>query len=411
MKEAILLFMAFMLVCLLPADAQRHEVLSPQIRSLQVVAGDRWMDMPIIELGGDEVINISFDDLTHEYRRMEYRIEHCEADWTVSEEIFESDWLEGFNERPLENLEQSINTTVLYTHYNVQFPNEDTQMLIGGNYRVTISDVVTGHELLTACFMVVDPIMQVGLSVTTNTDVEVNRTKQQVCASVNYRDLRVTNIDQQLTTVFLQNQRWDNAVWNPRPDFQLPDGARWQHCRDLIFDGGNTYRKYEVLDLHHATLGVDSMRWDGERNHAYLYTAEPRRSYTYDEAPQGSFYLRNSDNINNDTESDYVWVHYALSTDAIPHSSSIYVNGTWTNGQLVPQYQLMYNDATGLFEASIMQKQGYYSYNYLLMDASGSITYLPSEGNFFETQNKYTALVYYRGIGERTDRLVAVKEI
>ena len=84
--------MAFMLVCLLPADAQRHEVLSPQIRSLQVVAGDRWMDMPIIELGGDEVINISFDDLTHEYRRMEYRIEHCEADWTVSEEIFESDW-------------------------------------------------------------------------------------------------------------------------------------------------------------------------------------------------------------------------------------------------------------------------------------------------------------------------------
>ena len=57
------------------------------------------------------------------------------------------------------------------------------------------------------------------------------------------------------------------------------------------------------------------------------------------------------------------------------------------------------------------QKQGYYSYNYLLMDATGSVSILPSEGNFFETQNKYAALVYYRGIGERTDRLVAVKEI
>ena len=78
--------------------AQRHEVFSPDIASLQVVAGNRWLDIPLIQLGGNEAIHISFDDLTHEYRRYTYRIEHCEADWTVTEGLFTSDFVSGFAE-------------------------------------------------------------------------------------------------------------------------------------------------------------------------------------------------------------------------------------------------------------------------------------------------------------------------
>ena len=51
-------------------QAQRHEVYSPDIASLQVVAGTRWMELPVIQLGGSEVVNIGFDDLTHEYRQI-----------------------------------------------------------------------------------------------------------------------------------------------------------------------------------------------------------------------------------------------------------------------------------------------------------------------------------------------------
>ena len=53
---------------------------------------DDWMNIPVMKLGSDSRIYIFFDDLTHTYHRYVYRIEHCEADWTVSEEIFESDW-------------------------------------------------------------------------------------------------------------------------------------------------------------------------------------------------------------------------------------------------------------------------------------------------------------------------------
>ena len=72
--------------------AQRNEVLSPNIASLQVTADDNWLQMPIMQLGSGSVMNIAFDDLTHEYHRYAYKLEHCEADWTVSDLLFASDY-------------------------------------------------------------------------------------------------------------------------------------------------------------------------------------------------------------------------------------------------------------------------------------------------------------------------------
>ena len=42
--------------------AQKNEIYDPNISTLQVVAGDRWLSMPVIRLNQDEVINIGFDD-------------------------------------------------------------------------------------------------------------------------------------------------------------------------------------------------------------------------------------------------------------------------------------------------------------------------------------------------------------
>ena len=64
--------------------AQRNEILSDRIATLQVVAGDDWLSPPVTFLHG-KPIHISFDDLTHEYHRYTYKIEHCDADWSVSD--------------------------------------------------------------------------------------------------------------------------------------------------------------------------------------------------------------------------------------------------------------------------------------------------------------------------------------
>ena len=73
----------FLLLCA-NGMCQRHEVLDESIASLQVVADDNWLSLPMIELRSHQHINIGFDDLSHTYRRFAYKIEHCESDWTVS---------------------------------------------------------------------------------------------------------------------------------------------------------------------------------------------------------------------------------------------------------------------------------------------------------------------------------------
>ncbi len=136
MRNTALLALALLSAASL--NAQRHEVFDPQIHTLQVVANEDPLLPPIVNLGGRNHIEISFDEFTHEYHRYIYKVEHCNADWTPSTEIFESDYLEGFNGMPLEDYEKSFNTTVLYTHYSLRIPNEDLALKLSGNYRSAV---------------------------------------------------------------------------------------------------------------------------------------------------------------------------------------------------------------------------------------------------------------------------------
>lgn len=396
--------------CTLTAGAQRNEIKSERIATLQVVAGDDWLSPPVITLGSEDAITISFDDMTHEYHRYAYRIEHCEADWTTSAELFTSDYCEGFNDgNTIEDVKNSINTNILYTHYRLKIPNERCNTKMSGNYRVTIYDDNTSEEVATACFMVVDQRVGLQLGATTNTDIDTNGSHQQIEMKINYAGLKVNNPRLEIKTVVMQNGRWDNAVINAEPQYIMADGLQWTHNKQLIFNGGNEYRKFETLDVSHATMGLESVKWDGKDYHAYVWTDEPRNSYVYDEDADGAFYVRNSDNIENDYISEYVYVHFALKTP--PTDNDIYINGVWTNDQFLPKYRMIYNPQNGLYENVLLLKQGYYSYNYLVKNEDGCFSPLQSEGNFCYTENKYQCLVYYKAAGDRTDTLVGYQQI
>ena len=140
-----------------------------------------------------------------------------------------------------------------------------------------------------------------------------------------------------------------------------------------------------------------------------VWTDLPRPSYVYDEDANGAFYIRNSDNIENDRISEYVNVMFRLK--APRQNGTVYVNGVWTNGEFTPKYEMTYNEIAQQYEAIIKLKQGYYSYQYLTKRDDGSIVPVSSEGNFFQTENEYQAFVYWRPIGERTDRLVGYSSV
>ncbi len=404
-----------LLLVLTALQAQgRSRVYTPEVKTLQVVVNQDWLSPPVMRLGTADVLHVSFDELSHNYRRYVYHLEHCEADWQPSADIFESDWLVGFNDNTIDDYDNSLNTTVLYTHYSLQIPNDRCRLKMSGNYRLTVYDEQEGsldEPVLTAEFRVVEPLMNVGLSVTTNTDVDFNLSHQQVSMTAVYNSLQVTHEEEQLWTVVTQNGREDTQVAGTRPTTLQLGKAQWEHCRDLIFDAGNEYHKFEVLDVSHPTLGIDRMRWDGSNYHAFLFANEPRRHYVYDEDANGAFYIRNSDNIENDRTCDYVYVNYKLLTGHEYPDAHIVVDGQWATDDNADTYLMTYDETDRSYNARILQKQGYYSYQYLLLTADGRVRPIPEEGSFFQTENRYQAYVYYKGTGARTWRLVGYQQV
>ena len=405
MKKAIF-FLSLVFICNLNICAQRNEILDKNIASLQVVANNDWLSLPIITLNSNDFVNISFDDLTHEYHRYCYKIEHCEADWQTSSALFESDYIDGFaSGNTIDDVQESTNTVQLYTHYNISFPNNKCRPKISGNYRVTIYDENDEkHVVCRAYFMIVEPSMAVHLNVTTNTDIDINGKHQQVEMAIDYGNNIVSNPQTQIKTVVIQNNRWDNAVVNARPQYIKANGLQWIHCKDYIFDGGNEYRKFETLDVTHTTMGLESINWDGHNYHAWIWTDEPRPSYIYDKDANGAFLIRNSDNIDNDVNSDYIITHFRLKSPQT--ADPIYINGFFTNDRFLPQYEMKWNEKNQQYEGELLLKQGYYSYQYLMMKPEGKLKPVPSEGNFYQTENTYQALIYFKANGNRTDRLV-----
>ena len=390
-----------------------NRVYDPQVKTLQAIVNNEWLSYPaVLRLGSEDILHVSFDELSHNYHRYIYRLEHCESNWSKSEDIFDSDWLEGFNDNPIEDYQNSINTIVEYTHYKFDIPNDRCKLKISGNYRLYVIDEDSDPDEPVAMveFMVTEQIMNLQMAATTNTDIDTNGSHQQISMSLGFGNVIVTNPSEQVYCYVMQNGRDDSKIDNPRPNYINSNGLEWKHNKKLIFDAGNEYHKYEILDVSHATMGIENIRWDGANYQAYPFINETRLNYLYDEDANGAFYIRNSDNRENDIISEYVWVNYRLKCPRLSDGSVI-IDGQWTTDDNPYNYMMEYDEDQEMYLGKILQKQGYYSYRYLCQGTDGSMSLAPSEGSFYQTENKYQAFIYYKGTVDRSWRLVAYKTL
>lgn len=393
--------------------AQTTCVNVPHIKTLQVMTNGNWMAPPIIHLNTPDKVEISFDELTHEYHRYTYKITHCNADWTPSD-LFDTDYLQGFNDNVIEDYENSLNTTMLYTHYRFTLPNDEVQMLLSGNYRVDIygeDDEET--PVAQACFSVIEPRVGISAEVSSNTDIDTNESHQQVSFTVNYPGMSVTSPQAEFKTRVYQNMRTDNCVTNLQPTYLQPGQMQFVHNRQLIFPAGNEYRRFEIFNLHYGYQNVEQVQFFNPYYHATLYPDQPRTNYSYDEDQDGRFFIRYDMAQNIDIEADYLFVHFTLEgfDNPLPNGK-FYLNGNFTYGQFTSSSALTYNEQTRAYEGVQLLKMGVYNWLYLFVPEGSTVgRTAPAAGNFYETENEYLILVYHRPFGERYDKLVGMKMV
>ena len=72
--------LSLILLCVSVAvNAQSSRSFVQNVRTTQIMLNDEWGQLPVMQLGSDDVLHFSFDEMSHVYHRYTYRIVHCNA--------------------------------------------------------------------------------------------------------------------------------------------------------------------------------------------------------------------------------------------------------------------------------------------------------------------------------------------
>lgn len=386
---------------------------APSIKSVKAYRTGRDLNNPTIELKSDETITVEFDDLSEEGTSYEYTIIHCTYNWKLSDIIF-MDYCDGFEFNRVENYSNSIGTVSSYMHYSLSLPNNNIKFKVSGNYILQIVDSYNHSKvLLQQRFMVVEPIISMSAKMRQPLVQELIFTSQQLELDVNTAPLGNIDPYSDIVTVVSQNNQADNQLVGIKPNYINQHQIRYTAPEALVFDGCNEYRNINLKSFFYQIPQIRKIESYGGEYHVNLTPDINNRKKDYVENPDlnGKFIIKRDDSNDSNTEAEYAWVYFALSTYEL-NNTDIYLYGELTGWTLKPEFQLKYNSDNSAYEIRTQLKQGYYNYRYVTVDRStNTISHSQLEGNHYSTENNYQITVYYKMPGIRYWRLVGIKTV
>lgn len=391
-----------------PGNSQAVKEVSPPsyIRTVIFNSGSGYSEVPIIQLG--EGLNLEFDDIIGDEANYYYTIEHFNYDWTPSP-LVKSEYLEGFDNVRINDYRNSYNTLQLYSHYQLQIPNEDTRRLkVSGNYMLKIFN--EARELIfSRKFMVYEPLAQVAVEIKKSREVKLIHTKQVVNFSVDSPDFIIRNPEESVYAVILQNNNLKTGIYNIKPQYNIGSELIYKYDQLTSFWAGNEYLNFDSKDLRAATVKIRAIEVR-DLYHHFLFTDRVRafEPYTYNPDINGKFVVRTMQGREPAIEAEYVWTHFALKTFEPLEGGEVHLYGEFNNFTLDDSTRLEFNFDTGSYEIARLFKQGYYDYKYVFLRDDGVLDEGFISGNFISTENEYTVLIYYLPPGARYARIIGV---
>jgi len=361
---------------------------------------------PIVQLG--EKIQLTFDDLNADEHMYSYKIEHCELDWNKSD-LSQSEFIDGFAGDRIRDYENSFNTLQPYTNYSLTIPNETTKLKISGNYLISVLNEEE-EVIFKRRFVVYEPKVTAGVAVFKSRDISYINMKQSVEFTINTPNLLINNPSEEIIPVILQNNNWQNAIIGLKPQFFRGEQLLYKYNKETSFWGGNEFLYFDSKSIRSSSLNIANVELGEDLYHTYLFTDEERRSQPYTLSPDvnGNFVIRTLNGENSNTDADYSWVYFSLKSSQNLEGKEIYVSGNFNNWQLNDTNKLKYNEALGLYETKLLLKQGFYNYQYVTKSFDGTISTHDIDGSFYQTENDYTVLVYYKKFGSRYTKVIGV---
>ena len=247
-----------------------NHVYKEEIKSVQLYSQGWELSQPVIRLGTEDQLKLSFDQLDSALANYSYSFIHCNANWEPSDMVF-PEYINGLSEDFITDYFYSRGTFQRYIHYNLYFPNPNIRFILSGNYILKVWVTDNEKELvLTRRFVVVEDRIGIEANIHPATSVADRFKKQEVDFTLNATSYQMTNPYKDLKVVILQNYRWDNAATHLRPVFVKENSIEFDLDDKNVFNGGNEFRFFDIKDLQFRTTNVERITNTNQVNHVYL---------------------------------------------------------------------------------------------------------------------------------------------
>lgn len=353
-----------------------------------------WMQFPIIDISGNNTLNISFDLLESEQRQLYFSIKRMEYDWTPTT-IPLSQYLSGINRVIIALPEPSSATLVNYCHYNISLNSKNTELGISlsGNYLISVFSFEDNtNPLFEIPFSVIKNKVRVIVekSMPFNGDFT---TTQSLNISVDTSNIQIYNPSRNIKIVVLQNGQWENAIILREPSLILNNKICYCESKAALFEGGNQFYKVEHLADKVVGLGVERIFIDQIYNLSLFDNYNrSQKDYTYEKDQCGRQIIHNLNSSTESASTDYQLLHFTFKSDYIK-DGDLLIEGEAFRFLPYEYKKLTYNYEKKEYLLSVLLKMGYQEYKYIVKTPDG-ITYKYTSGNHYQTSNEYSILVY-----------------
>lgn len=391
----------------------------PYIGSVEFHPEGYNFGFPTLELNSDSKVLLSFDDLDGDAKNYYYTVVHCNADWTPSL-LSDMDYIDGFSGLSLNNLDYSFNTEVGYTHYELTLPNFDLSFKISGNYVLKVFlDSDTSQLVITRRFVVVEPLMSIRAEMRRPFNPSIAGSSHSLSFAIAHQGIPINNPFNEVKVSVLQNGNWNTLITDLKPQFIKENILLYDFADKITFSAYREFRRFSTESDDYATENIQLLERDKTGVlHFYIRPDDLRGNepYTFEKDINGHFVVDNRETTADETEADYAWVHFTLKRHEENPNGNYYLYAGFTEYNLKDTYKLQYNATRRAYEASVLLKQGYYNYQYVyvpnpIKNRPATLDYSLTEGSFFETENDYQIIAYYRPFGQRYDAAVAMYNI
>jgi hypothetical protein len=399
------LILITLLLSFFTITAQDVEVNPPyHIKTISFVQGGQ-NKIPLFQLG--DSFQLQFDDLHGTEENYYYQIKHYDYNWTPSQ-LSRNEYLIGFDDQRIQDYTNSFNTLQIYSHYKISFPNKLTQLKVSGNYIISIlnedREVVFSRK-----FIVYEDLVSVPMQVKRSRTIKNVEQKHNLDFAIRSKNILFQSPLQNVKVLLMQNGKFNNAISNIKPMYTIGNDLIYKYDAETQFWAGNEYLFFENKNIQGANNSIAYVNSDGGlyNSHLYTNTSRAKNIYTFWPDINGNFLINNLNRENPEIEADYAWVYFSLEAPSYFDKKDFYVTGMFNNFALNAENKMEYNEKKGIYEKALMIKQGFTNYSYTIADATGKIDEENAiDGNFYQTENNYFAIVYYRENNQRYDRVI-----